>query len=125
MSAADSLNPQQFIGVDELRSLRSADFPRETVGTMRKAWLRDASKERQWRHYEHGGPEGYVSHLAESIRQDGIHEPLIIATHTDPHGKVHPPMLWEGHHRALAGMQVGTEKYPVRYKTRADLEEGR
>lgn len=113
MSASDHLSPQQFMDTAALRKIRAGDFPGSMVGSQNhiRRWKADAAKEPQGRHREHGGPEGYVNHLAQSIATEGIREPIEIATWTSTLGEKRD-YLSEGHHRALAALQAGLDRVP-------------
>ena len=108
MSAEEHLSPQQFMGIDELKTLRAGDFPGETVGSMKHAMLGN-SKEypvtTSW-------IKDDVDHLASSIREKGIQEPLEVSHHTAEDGTT-TSTLTNGHHRALAAIQAGVDKVPV------------
>jgi hypothetical protein len=108
MSASDNLNGDQFMSIDELRNLRSVDFPGGTVGSARtrSRWLADAQTYSRGSWREHGGPEGYLSHLTEDVRANGVHTPIEVVQRN---GK---PSLWDGHHRAFAAIDAGIEKVP-------------
>lgn len=114
MTAADHLSDVQFIGQDELRGLRTGEFG-GTVGEMRPKWLADAADSPQARHTNHGGPEGYVAHLRSQIAAEGIKNPLTIATYPNSES------LHGGHHRALAAMDLGLDKIPVRRRPIDDI----
>lgn len=113
MSAAEHLNGVQFMGVEDLRKVRAGDFPGSRVGSQAhiRRWKADANAEPQGRHRDHGGPQGYVDHLAESIAAEGMHQPIEIATWTNTLGEKRD-YLSEGHHRALAALQAGLARVP-------------
>jgi hypothetical protein len=117
MAASDNLSPQQFMGVDELKTLRAGDYPGRTVGNMKGKWLADANTVLrgggQGRHARAGGPQAYIDSLAADIREHGVQEPLQVSHHTAEDGTQAPPTLANGHHRALAAIQAGIDKVPV------------
>ena len=118
MSADEHLNKQQFMSVAHLAAnVGSSDFG-DKVGDMKGRWLADAQKEPQERHTEHGGPQGYVDHLATSIKKHGVQKPLTVV---DYHFEGEEPgqTLYDGHHRALAAMQAGLHEVPVNHTTYA------
>jgi len=108
MSAADNLSPTQFMGIDELKTLRAGDYPGETVGNLKHAMLGN-SKEypvtTAW-------IKDDVDHLASSIREHGVQRPLEVSHHTAEDGTT-TSTLTNGHHRALAAMQAGVDRVPV------------
>jgi len=106
MSAAEHLNKQQFMGLDELKASRSNDFG-GTVGEMKDKWL--ASPRHPDNQME---PQAYVDHLANSISREGVREPLEFVANKDYEGNTYQ-LLMNGHHRALAAIQAGVDKVPV------------
>jgi len=111
MSAADNLSPQQFMGIDELKTLRAGDYPGETVGNLKHAMLGNSK--------EYPVTTAWIKHdvdeLATSIREHGVQKPLEVRHFTAEDGTEHPPMLTDGHHRALAAMQAGVDRVPVNH----------
>lgn len=90
MAAGDHLNEVQFSSPHELA----------------KHWdpnLKNPEAYRSW-----SGPK-YIDNLKSDISQRGIQNPIQV---TDKYGF---PMLYDGHHRLIAAMDLGLEKVPWKW----------
>lgn len=85
--------PFEWVAVDYLLSIDSVDFDHG---------LRPESNRRMKRDDYH------YSGLVESIRQDGFHDPIFVYGH-----ETVPEELGNGHHRVLAGLDLGYTHVPV------------
>lgn len=90
----------------------SADFDSpmdETYDHLKSDYARyksvggDSPHPRDW---QHGGPAFYISHLQRDIAENGMREPITVRG-----GNV----VIEGHHRAVAAMNLRMDKIPVRH----------
>lgn len=109
MAAEESLSAHQFVKVSELRNMYSADFDspvHQTLGHLRRSYREDQAEAVHPRDALHGGPDKYIAHLSKDIKENGVREPLTVRN-----GNV----LVEGHHRAVAAMQLGLDEVPVRH----------
>lgn len=108
-----NLSPVQFPLAD-MHSMYSSDFESKmsSVGpAMRseyRAYVREGGGyDVHPKDIEHGGPDNYVSHLAEDIKKNGIREPIEVRG-----GNV----VTQGHHRYLAAVKAGLTHVPVEHK---------
>lgn len=118
MSAHDALSDAQFVGHKELAGMYSGDHDEPMSRVLPR--MRDIHADWQAEqdgglpadeipHYsqiEHGGPDGYVAHLAKDIRKNGMREPIKVRG-----GNV----IIDGQHRALAAMKLGLDRVPVKH----------
>lgn len=101
---------QQFVSHTELASMYSGDYdvlmPKH-LGEAKQAYdAGEVGYEREQDYDEHGGPGGYVAHLAKDIAKNGMREPITVRN-----GNV----VTDGHHRALAAMKNRMEQIPIRH----------
>jgi hypothetical protein len=112
MSASEHLSPQQFMPVHEAMKLYSGDFDvpmHKALPEMRtydRAMKAEGADQYSERNRGHGGPVGYISHLAKDIKANGVKVPVVVRN-----GNV----LIEGHHRVLAAHKAGIDQIPVRH----------
>lgn len=103
-----ALGVQFDLPVSQLRDMVSAEHGvhmDEAYEAMKANWLAnnqdpDRVHSNDW---AHGGPENYVSALRADIAQNGVVNPILIRGNA-----VH-----EGHHRAVAAMQLGLRSIPA------------
>lgn len=82
----------------------------QTRAWMTRAYRRDLRSGESIRtaYREHGGPEGFITHLAGILRNQGwIYEPVDVWD--SPRGRV----LIDGHHRVFASQDVGLSSVPA------------
>jgi len=106
MSAADHLNPVQFMPMDEFKRLHSGDYDEPMEHTFRNIQEDYDHGSPHPRDVRFGGPRNYIEHLKRDISKNGITEPLTVRG-----GNV----LVEGHHRGLAAMELGLDGVPVQH----------
>jgi hypothetical protein len=65
---------------------------------------------------KHGGARTYIEHLKKDLARNGQREPVDVR-HPDPDDDDHEngPTLVEGHHRAVALMELGAPTVKVRH----------
>lgn len=96
---------RQFLTLDEVSRLHSRDFGvpmSEVFGAMQTRWdqgVRDHMTEEM-----RGGPRKYVDLLKADIAENGMRKPI----------KVRDGAVTDGHHRAIAAMELGLDKIPVK-----------
>ena len=116
-----ALGPQ-FIDHKQLSEMYSGDFDEPMVHTLANLrhdyedFRADSSDDPHpdpgnygvhAKDFEHGGPDNYIAHLKADIAKNGIKEPLEVRG-----GNV----VTEGHHRAVAAMQLGLSRIPLKHR---------
>ncbi len=118
MSADEHLSPQQFMGMPEFKKLYSNDYDApmtKTMGNMQSDYKEYSAAKPGETYYgpdihpqdlAHGGPRRYVDALKKDISANGVKEPLTVRG-----GNV----LYDGHHRGVAAMELNLPGVPVRH----------
>lgn len=125
--------PVEMMSLKDIDDLHSGDYcvPMKHIrGEMRREWedqQEGYSDSPHARWIEHGGPDAYINHLTDQIREHGgIREPLEIMHAPEGNGHdggydedaySYSDQHWvnEGHHRYLAARQAGLREVPVRH----------
>lgn len=102
---------EQFLGLEELKNLPTHDYADTTVQHVLPHMEEHAEGIDEDDEWQHGGPRQHVEALAADIKENGLREPLVVNQTAD--GRRH---LADGHHRALAAIQLGLPRVPVRVR---------
>jgi hypothetical protein len=116
--SAEHLNAAQF-PIEEVHKWTSSDFgtSMKSVGPMLRSeynhWASTGEEniargDPHSQDIKHGGPDNYVAHLAEDIKQHGIKNPISVR-----HNRDAQPTVMQGHHRYLAAVKAGLTHVPV------------
>jgi len=96
---------KQFISHVELANLVSREFGTpmsQVLPEMQRRW--ESGESDHMTEEIHGGPRKYVEHLKGSISERGMRKPI----------KVKDGAVVDGNHRAVAAIELGLEKIPVK-----------
>lgn len=110
MAAHDALGPQ-FMSVRELSGLHSGDFGGR-VGDITPKWVDDLPHRSEDEHEEMSKQLA----LHDDIRKNGIRTPLTVRHYPDSAFGHATQELQDGHHRAMAAMELGLTHVPVRHE---------
>lgn len=116
----------EMMPLHEMHHLHSGDYcvpMHEVPERMDEDWAdhEDYGDQVRSNWMEHGGPGGYVSHLAEGIKSRGGKMDPIHILHAPPeshgHGDCGEAHTWvdDGHHRYLAAPVAGLREVPVQH----------
>lgn len=114
--SSEHLSPGQF-PIEEVHNWTSSDFgtKMKSVGPMLRSEYAGHQRGESGGHYDvhaadiaHGGPDGYVAHLAKDVAERGITNPIAVRHNADA-----PPTVMNGHHRYLAAVKAGLTHIPA------------
>ena len=79
----------------------------EAFSKMQGNWDRSMAGESEAhsKDLEFGGPRNYVEHLKSDIARRGVRQPILVGDN----------VVHEGHHRAVAAMELGLRSVPAMY----------